>query len=56
MESMVMSVQETLIIFESAEVASLEKMFETESHQYPYNETFESVKCNPVVVLHSDFI
>lgn len=50
---MVKSVQETLTNLESAEVPSLEKMFEDESHQYPYNETFESAKWNPIVVLHS---
>ena len=50
---MVKSVQETLTNLESAEVPTLEKMFEDESHQYPYNETFESAKGNPIVVLHS---
>ena len=53
MESMVKSVQETLKHLESAEVPSLEEMFETESHQYPYNETYENAKWNPIVVLHS---
>ena len=50
---MVKSVQETLTNLESAEVPSLEKMFENESHHYPYNETYESAKGNPIVVLHS---
>ena len=53
MESMFRNVQETLINLESAEVPSLERMFETEGHQYPYNETYESAKRNPIVVLHS---
>ena len=50
---MVKSVQETLKNLESAEVPPLETIFESKSHQYPYNETYESAKWNPIVVLHS---
>lgn len=53
MKPIIKSVQGTVENLESVEVPSLDEMLEGESQPYPYKETFETAKQNPIVILHS---
>ena len=53
MKPVIESVREAVETLEYVEVPSLEEMLDGESQPYPYSETFETAKRNPVVIIHS---
>ena len=53
MKPIIERVQEKMGHLESVEVPSLDEMLEGNGQKYPYNETFENAKRNPIVILHS---
>ncbi|KAL2043853.1 hypothetical protein N7G274_003373 [Stereocaulon virgatum] len=53
MRPVIEGVQGTVEQLECVEVPSLDQMLEGESQHYPFNETFDIAKRNPIVILHS---